>query len=464
MKQRNIIIGLVILVIFIVGGGILAKKKGWIGGEEGLKVAVEKAQKRTIVESVSASGKVQPETEVKISADVSGEVVELLVKEGDKVKKGQLLLKIKPDLYISAVERLEASLNTSKANSSNSKSRLTQAQSQFENTEAIFKRNEKLYNEKVISQQEFDASKAQYEVAKAEIIAAQQSVEGANFNIKGAQAALKEANENLAKTTIYSPVDGTVSKLNIEKGERVVGTSQMAGTEIMRIANLNEMEVKVDVNESDIVRVHLNDTAEIEVDAYLGRKFQGVVTSIANSANSTSALSVDQVTNFEVKVRILQESYFDLLKKDQPNLSPFRPGMSATVDIKTQKALDVLTVPIQAVTTRLDTTLGDPEETTVSENQDQGQQVDLSGASSAKEKQEEIEEIVFLLKDGKAVKSVVKTGIQDNEYIQILSGVESGSEVIFAPYNAVSKKLKDGSKVVKTELKDLYGKDKSKGE
>jgi HlyD family secretion protein len=184
MKQRNIIIGLVILVIFIVGGGILAKKKGWIGGEEGLKVAVEKAQKRTIVESVSASGKVQPETEVKISADVSGEVVELLVKEGDKVKKGQLLLKIKPDLYISAVERLDASLNTSKANSSNSKSRLTQSQSQFENSEAMFKRNEKLYNEKVISQQEFDASKAQYEVAKAEVIAAQQSVEGSNFNIK----------------------------------------------------------------------------------------------------------------------------------------------------------------------------------------------------------------------------------------------------------------------------------------
>ncbi|MBX7180958.1 MAG: efflux RND transporter periplasmic adaptor subunit [Bacteroidia bacterium] len=460
MKQRNIIIGLLVLVVVLVGAGMFAKKKGWIGEEEGIKVAVEKAQKRTIVETVSASGKVQPETEVKISADVSGEVVELLVKEGDKVKKGQLLLKVKPDLYISAVERLEASVNTSKATYSNSQSRLTQAQSQFANTEAIFKRNEKLFNEKVISQQEFEASKAQYEVAKAEIVATQQSVDGANFNIKGAQAALKEARENLAKTTIYSPVDGTVSKLNIEEGERVVGTSQMAGTEIMRIANLNEMEVKVDVNESDIVRVHMNDTAEVEVDAYLGRKFKGIVTSIANSANSSSGLAVDQVTNFEVKVRILQESYSDLLKKDQPNLSPFRPGMSATVDIRTQIEKDVLTVPIQAVTTRLDSTALDPEEKTMTENEERGQEVDASGAKASKEVEEEIEEVVFLYKDGKSIKTAVKTGIQDNEYIQIISGLEPGAEVIFAPYNAVSKRLKEGSKVVRTELKDLYTKEK----
>ena len=464
MKQRNTIAVLIILLLLIVGGGLIAKKKGWIGKEEGIKVAVELAKNRTIIESVSASGKVQPETEIKISADVSGEVVELMVKEGEKVKRGQLLLKIKPDLYISAVERLEASLNTSKANSSNSKSRLTQAQSQFENTEAVFKRNEKLFNEKVISQQEFDASKAQYEVAKAEILAAQQSVEGANFNIKGAQAALKEAKENLAKTTIYSPVDGTVSKLNVEKGERVVGTSQMAGTEIMRIADLNEMEVKVDVNESDIVRVHLNDTAEIEVDAYIGRKFQGVVTSIANSANSTNAMSVDQVTNFEVKVRILQTSYADLIRKEQPNLSPFRPGMSASVDIKTQKAFEVLTIPLQAVTTRLDTTFEESEEIKNSENQEQSSDKEIADAKILKEEETEVEEIVFLFKDGKAQKVVVKTGIQDNEYIQILSGLNLGAEVIFAPYNAVSKKLKDGSVVKKTELKELYGKEKSSEE
>ncbi len=462
MSQRNIIIGLVALVIVIGGGFFIGKKKGWIGGSDGVKVAVEAAKKRTIIETVSASGKVQPETEVKISADVSGEVVELMVKEGDKVKRGQLLLKIKPDIYISAVERLEAALNTSKATSSNSKSRLAQAKSQFTNSEATFKRNEKLFEQKVISQQEFDASRAQYEVAKAEITAVEQSVEGSEFNIKGSAAALKEAKDNLARTTIYSPVDGTVSKLNIESGERVVGTSQMAGTEIMRIANLNEMEVKVDVNESDIVRVSFNDTAEVEIDAYLGRKFKGVVTSIANSANSSVTMAVDQVTNFEVKVRILQESYKDLLRADQPNLSPFRPGMSATVDIKTERAENVLTVPIQAVTTRVDSTLSDPEAKTMQENQEMGQEVDASGAKTANDKQEIIQEIVFVLDSGKAKKVVVKTGIQDSEYIQILSGVSEGTEVIYAPYNAVSKKLKDGSKVVKTDLKDLYAKEEKK--
>ena len=464
MTQRNIIIGLIALLLLVGLGFFIGKKKGWIGGDAGIKVATEAAQKRDIVETVSASGKVQPETEIKISADVSGEVVELLVKEGEKVKKGQLLLKIKPDLYISAAERLEAALNTSKATAANSKSRLMQAESNFVNTEATFKRNEKLYEQKVISQQEFDAAKAQYEVAKAEISASKQSVEGSEYNIKGAQAALKEAKDNLARTSIYSPVNGTVSKLNIESGERVVGTSQMAGTEIMRIANLNEMEVKVDVNESDIVRVSLNDTAEVEVDAYLGRKFKGIVTSIANSANTTVGLSVDQVTNFEVKVRILQESYQDLLRADQPNLSPFRPGMSATVDVKTERAVDVLSVPIQAVTTRVDSTLADPEEKTIRENQETGQDVDPSGAKKLKEKQQEVKEVVFLLVDGKAKQVEVKTGIQDSEYIQIVSGLKEKDEVIFAPYSAVSKKLKDGAKVVKTDLKDLFGKDGKKDE
>jgi HlyD family secretion protein len=464
MNQRKIIVGLVVIVALLSFIFFIGKKKGWIGEPEGLKVAVEAARKRTIIETVSASGKVQPETEIKISADVSGEVVELLVKEGEKVKKGQLLLKIKPDLYISAAERLEAALNTSKATSSNSKSRLLQAQSQFVNSEASFKRNEKLFEQKVISQQEFDAAKAQYEVAKAEITAAQQSVEGSEYNIKGAQAALKEAKDNLARTSIYSPVSGTVSKLNIESGERVVGTSQMAGTEIMRIANLNEMEVKVDVNESDIVRVSLNDTAEVEVDAYLGRKFKGIVTSIANSANSSVTMAVDQVTNFEVKVRILQESYLDLLKPEQPNLSPFRPGMSATVDIKTERAENVLTVPIQAVTTRVDSTLNNPEEKTIRENQETGQEVDAGGAKKVKEKKQDIQEVVFVIETGKAKKLPVKTGIQDNEYIQILSGLKEGTEVIFAPYSAVSKKLKQDSRVTKTDLKNLYGKEGKKEE
>lgn len=461
MTQKKVLIGLVSLLLLLSIGYGLGKKFGWLGNESDIKVATEKSTIRSITETVSASGKIQPETEVKISADVSGEITDLLVKEGDKVKQGQLLLRIRPDLYQSAVERLEAALNTSKANSLNAQSRLLQSKSQFENIEALFKRNEKLYEQKVISQQEYDASKAQFEVAKAEIVSAEKNVEGAQYNVKGSEAALKEAKDNLGRTSIYSPVDGTISKLNVEKGERVVGTSQMAGTEILKIANLNEMEVKVDVNENDIVRVSKGDTAEIEVDAYLGKKFTGIVTSIANSANVSNALAVDQVTNFEVKVRILRESYSYLINKSEVHISPFRPGMSATVDIKTEKKDKVLSVPIQAVTTRIDTLYADKD---YLEKNQAKLDADKESGKSITEYKQVVQEVVFVVENGKSILKKVSTGIQDGEYIEILSGLFVGEEIVFAPYNAVSKKLKDGSPVQVKELKDLYNKEEKSAE
>lgn len=423
-----------------------------------VEVTTEKAQKRTIIETVAANGKIQPEVEVKISPDVSGEIVELHVREGDHVKKGDLLLKIKPDIYVSSLEQMVAALNTSKANLANSKARLAQVKAQFANTEASYNRTKKLHDQGAVSQSEFEAAKAQYEAAKADMEATEESVRAADFNVKSAEASVKQANDNLSKTSIYAPVSGTISKLGVELGERVVGTSQMAGTELMRIANLNEMEVSVDVNENDIVRVHMNDTALIEVDAYLDRKFKGIVTEIANSANTTG-VTADQVTNFTVKIRILQESYKDLLSDKTPNLSPFRPGMSATVDIQTKTVVDVVSVPIQAVTTRTDSSEVKDDHKMYEDSGEEGEIVVKDEKAKAADKKEEpvkVEEFVFLHVDGKAKKVKVTTGIQDNNYIEILSGVKAGDEVISGPYGAVSKTLTDGSQVQKVERSSMF--------
>jgi HlyD family secretion protein len=406
---------------------IFAVIKGMQGPKE-FDVTTEKSERRLIIETVIANGKVQPEVQVKISSDVSGEIIELNVKEGDQVKKGTILAKINPDLYLSARDRLEAALNTSKANLANAKARAAQSKAQFINIEASFNRNKTLHSQGAISDAEFDAAKSQYEVAKAEVEAAEQSVVAAEYNLKSALASLKEANDNLQRTTIIAPVDGTVSMLNVEKGERVVGTTQMAGTELMRIANLTEMEVKVDVNENDIVRIKLGDTADVEIDAYLGRKFKGIVREIANSAKVTG-ISADQVTNFEVKVRILRSSYEDLIDKEKPYLSPFRPGMTASVEIKTNYVDNAISVPIQAVTIR--------EDTTIIKNKNNSDE--LSRENSF--------ECVFVFQDGKAVMKKVKTGIQDSKYIEILSGIDLGEEIITGPYTVVSKQLKDGDKV-----------------
>lgn len=453
--KRLLIIGGILVAILI---AVVVIVKG--SGHSTTKVSTETVMRRNITEVVSASGKVQPELEIKISSDVPGEIVELNVKEGDTVKKGNLLLRINPVIYQSAVERMQATLNSTKANLANSQARLEQAKAQFVNAEAAFNRTEKLFKQGAVSQAEFDQAKATYESSKADVAAASEAVRGADFNVRSTEASLKESTDNLAKTSIYAPVSGTVSKLNKRKGERVVGTAQMEGTEIMRLANLLEMEVLVDVNENDILRVHEGDTAYVEVDAHDNRKFKGIVTEVANSAN-TLGLSTDQVTNFQVKIRILRESYQDLLDPEHPERYPFLPGMSATVDIQTKRVLNVLTVPIQSVTTRTDTSTaakgkelnygkeGPPEEETSTDVVVKDNKVKDS------EKSDEPIECVFVYRDGKAILVPVKTGIQDNMYIEIVSGLKENDEIISAPYSAIRTLLRNNAKVEKVSKDQL---------
>jgi HlyD family secretion protein len=437
-SKRNIILvslGVVVIIVLV----ILATNKG--EERNGIKVTSEKVAKRTIVEFVSANGKIQPEKDIKISPYISGEVIALYVKEGDHVKQGDLLAKIDPEIYRASYDRMLAEVNAQKAGEANAQARVAQAEAQFRNAELSYNRNKTLWDQKVVSDADFDAAKSAYDVANAEKDAAKQSLKSAQFAIQSAEASLKEANENLTKTVITSPSDGTVSKLSVETGERVTGASQFsAGTEIMRIANLQSMEVNVEVNENDIVRVTMNDTCLIEVDAYLDKKFKGIVTEISTSANTTG-VSADQVTNFNVKIRILPESYADMVDTARAIKSPFRPGMSATVDIQTETVNNILSIPIQSVTTRADTT------GFVNEN-DANKEV-----ATAKD---EVKEYVFLVKDGKAQMQEVKTGIQDNTYIEIKSGLEEGQEVITAPYRAISKRLKNGDQVKVVDKKDLY--------
>ncbi len=452
--SKYLIAAVAILLIVLV----IARKAGWIGEDDNILVTSAEVTTETIIETVSASGKVQPEIEVKLAADVSGEVVELYVKEGDVVKKGDLLAKINPEIYVSALDRMNASLNSSKANFESARSRFKQSESQYLKTELTYNRNKKLFDEGVISASEFEAVKSAYEVAKAEVEAARQSISAAQFGIQSAEASLKESRENLNKTSIFAPVNGTISKLSIEKGERVVGTEMMAGTEVMRLANLNEMEVNVDVSESDIIRVHVGDTASVEIDAYLNRSFLGVVTAIANSATVLPGMSTDQVTNFEVKVRIIRDSYSDLIPDDKPNHSPFRPGMSATVEIQTRKSFNVTAVPIQAVTTR-DTTLKASSKEISSkrdEEEDTGSNQEVPAESASKPG--EVSECVFVLENNVATLRKVKTGIQDNQNIEILEGLKPGEVVVTGPYNAVSRLLKDGDKVKVVTREELFSK------
>jgi HlyD family secretion protein len=449
MKKVYWILGIGIAVIL----AVIAVKA--LQGAKPTEVMTEKAVRRSIIETVSANGKIQPETELKITSDVSGEVVDMLVKEGDPVKKGQLLCRIKPDIYESTLERVGATVSSSKANLKTSEAQLEQAKANLANADAAYARSKKLFDQNAISQQDFDAAKAQYEAAKANVTGLEENIHAAEYNVKSMEASLREASTNLEKTYIYAPVDGTVSKLNVEKGERVVGVMGLQGTEILRLANLNEMEVSVEVNENDIIRVHKSDTALIEVDAYLDKKFKGIVTEIANSAN-TIGISIDQVTNFVVKIRILRESYMDLITSE--NAAPFRPGMSASVDIQTKRASNILTVPIMAVTTRnSDSTKVKKGE----EGEDWDTNVTSEEEQKAKEKEKEksvekIKEYVFSIKDGKAEMIEVKTGIQDNDYIEITKGLTEGQEVITGPYGAVARTLRKGSKVKVVDKDKLF--------
>jgi len=434
LKIALIALGVLIVVI------ILGRRAGFVGTQEGVRVSVEAAELRDIVEIVTASGRVRPVTEVKMSPDVSGEIIELNVKEGDFVERGVLLARINPDIYEAALDRMEAALNTSKANLANSRARLLQADAQFINASANYRRNKQLFEQNAISEAEYDTARSQFLVAEADVEAATQSVIASEFQVKSAEAGVTEARDNLSKTNLYAPMNGTVSRLDAEIGERVVGTSQFAGTEIIRIANLNVMEVKVDVNENDIVRVNEGDMADIQIDAFFGETFRGVVTSIANSAQG-EGLGTDQVTNFEVRIRMLPESYVHLMREDRPHLSPFRPGMSATVDIQTQSEYQVVAVPIQAVTTR--------EESSRRNEEEQEPEDGAQGRSRVKE-------FVFLYEDGKAIQKEVRSGIQDTQYIHIREGLEEGQEVITGPFRLVSRDLKDGDAVIKVQRQDLF--------
>lgn len=417
---KIILIAFVVIIVLL----IIGKQAGWVGETSKTKVTAEYSTLRTIVETVAASGKIQPEKDVSISAEVSGEIVELPVIEGQMVQEGDLIVKIRPDIYIAAVNRSEAAVNSARA-------QLAQSESQLIESEKNYNRNKTLHDKKVISDAEWDRIVSTYQVSV-------KTVEAAEYQVKSAEATLKEARENLLKTTIYAPMSGTITLLNAEPGERVVGTAQMAGTEIMRISDLRRMEVVVEVNENDIIRVSKGDTAEIEVDAYLGQTFKGVVTQIANSANLATN-SADQVTNFEVKIGILPESYQSILKEG--DITPFRPGMTATVDIRTRIADGVVTVPIQAVTLRTDTS--------------------KSAVTYKKvEATDEAMEVVFVVsKSGTVELQVVKTGIQDNKYIQIEEGLEDSVRIVTGPYNVITRELRNGETVEVSDEDKLFEKD-----
>jgi HlyD family secretion protein len=442
---------LTFLIVFLVIG----KSAGWIGKSRELEVEFTKSKKASITEKVSASGTVQPVIEVKLAPEVSGEIIDLQVQDGDAVKMGDVLVKIRPDVWISQLERSEASLSQQKANLESSRAALARAEATYLRSEQDFKRQEKLWEQKVISESDWQLAQQNYKVAHNDLKSAKQSLEAAGFIVSSTNATVKESRENVRRTTVYAPMTGTVSKLNVKKGERVVGTAQMAGTEMLRIADLNKMEVRVNVNENDIVRVHLNDSVVIDVDAYSGsgKQFKGLVTNIANTAKDKT--SADAITEFEVRILILRSSYEDLIAKG--NKFPFRPGMTASVDIITTKKENVLSVPLAAVTTR------NPDEKGVKaeprNDDDNKREVVDTSKPKAEKKADKV--VVFVNEKGIAKMKEVKTGISDYDNIEIISGIAEGEEVVTGPFLVVSKRLKDGEKIVEAK-KDNKDKDKEK--
>ncbi|MFM9825698.1 efflux RND transporter periplasmic adaptor subunit [Flavobacterium sp.] len=426
-KTIYLLIGAVILSIIVL---VVLSKKGIIGNAtKGKFIEITQVKTTTVVETVSATGKIQPEIEVKISSEVSGEIIMLNVKEGQVVKKGDLLVKINPDLYTSGYNRSLSNLSGSKAG-------LSQAKASFNEAQANYDRSKTLFEKGIISKSDWDKAVASFAVANA-------NKQTAYYTVQSASATVNEAKDNLGRTTIYSPADGTISMLNVELGERVLGTQQMTGTEILRVANLNNMEVEVDVNENDIVKIKVGDLAKVEVDAYLKKQFKGIVTSISNSASAE--LTADQVTNFKVKVRILKESYLDLLEGKPDTYSPFRPGMTATVDIITKTKSNVLAVPISSVVIKSDTTA--VKETNIDELYKEEEQ------NKAPKNDKKIE-CVFVKVGEKAKIRIIKTGIQDDTNIEIISGLKIGDVVITGPYTTVSKELNSGDKVSTEKMKE----------
>ncbi len=456
MKKKWIWIGAGLLLLIIALLGL--KQAGVIGKEESTKVSVEKVVKRSITEVVTASGKVYPEIEVKISPDVSGEIVELTVQEGDSVKKGQLLARVYADILATQRDQAAAGVNQQQAQVQNSTASLESFKARMEQAEKQYRRQKQLFDEKVISRLEFEQAEGTYLTAKADYAAATQNIRSGQAGVQSAQASLQRANKDLGRTSVVAPMNGVVSLLNVKKGERVVGNSMMAGTEMMRVADMRVIEVRVDVGENDIPKVKIGDTAIVEVDAYNKRKFKGVVTQIASTnrgAGGTTQVSTTDVTNYEVRIRLDPASYQDLMDNAKAKSFPFRPGMSASADIQTKTHADVISVPINSVTTRDKNDTGK-----VAMNEKKAKKVEAPANNGQEEMSgdiEDLEEVVFVLQTDGAVKRVkVRTDIQDMTHIEVLSGVKEGDQVITGPYTIVSKMLRDGMKVKVVPKEELF--------
>lgn len=447
-----IIVALVVVIAVLIG----LKKGGLIGKEEGIKVTAENAVLRTITETVNASGKVYPEVEVKISPDISGEIVDLYVNEGDSVRKGQVLAKIYADIYLTQREQVEAGVNQSKAQLSNSAASLVGLKAILDNSKNTYDRQKKLYDEKVISLSEFQGSEQAYLTALANYNAAKEGLKSSQASIQSAQAQLLKADKDLSRTVITSPMDGMISLLNVKQGERVAGNSFNVGTEMMRVADMSSIEVQVDVGENDIPKVKIGDTAIVEVDAYTNRKFKGIVYKIANPNTGASiSSSTADVTNYKVHIRLLPSSYSDLIKSGSG--FPFRPGMSANADIQTKTKQNVLSVALNAVTTR-DKKGDKAPDSDAGKTDNAGTQNAVKSASS----DDDVEVVVFVLQlDNKVKRVKVKTGIQDLNNIEILDGLKVGDQVITGPYSIVSKTLKEGDLVTVVPKDKLFEDKKS---
>lgn len=441
-----IIVGLVAVIGVLIG----LKKAGLIGKEEGTKVSTEKAAKRNIIETVNASGKVYPEVEVKVSPDISGEITELFVNEGDTVKKGQILARIYADIYSTQRDQVAAGVNQAKAQLSNSNANLIGLKATLDNAKSVYDRQKRLVDEKVISRSEFENAQQVYRAAEASYNAAKEGLKSGEATIQGAQAQLSKADKDLSRTVITAPMDGLVSLMSVKKGERVAGNSFNVGTEMMRISDMRSIEVRVDVGENDIPKVKIGDTAVVEVDAYTNRKFKGLVYKIANpsTGNSLSASASSDVTNYKVHIRLLPESYTDLI---MPKKSfPFRPGMSASADIQTKTKANVLSIGLNAVTTR--DKKGDAKENG-KKDEKKPETTEIKSTTA----DDDIEEVVFVYqKDGTVKKVKVKTAVQDLNNIEVLEGLKEGDEVVTGPYTIVSKTLKDGAKVMVVAKDKLY--------
>lgn len=446
--------GLIFLILFVVIG----KSAGWIGKSKEIEVEFARSKRTSITEKVSASGTVQPVIEVKLAPEVSGEIIELNVEDGDSVRAGEVLVKIRPDVWLSQLERTEASLSQMRANVVSAEASLAGSKATYIRAEADYKRQEKLWGEKVISESDWQIARQNFEVAKNNLASAEQQLEASKFIVKSTEASVRESRESVRKTSVLAPMKGIVSKLSVKKGERVVGTATMTGTEMLRIADLNKMEVRVNVNENDIVRVHLNDTVVIDVDAYqnINKQFKGVVTNIANTAKDKA--STDAITEFEVRILILRDSYEDLVK--QGNKFPFRPGMTASVEIITKRVSNVLSVPLAAVSTRKP-----DEKSGANAGPQDGDNNDHKVVTDDKKKPEKkLDKVVVFVNDKGTAKMVeVKTGVSDYDNIEIVSGIKDSVEVVTGPFLVLSKRLKDGDKIKQAVKKKDEKKDTADG-